>query len=197
MLSTSYAARRRRLWRRGLFCAGRGAGAFRTAGLVAGTPSVAHIHPIAGVSSHAQGEADYEEYRRQYDIKKAADAEANFRKIEPLLKTDFGCAFTGAALYAVFINYLIETLEIPIEVVGTQLAANLLYGIFGLTIFLTKRGGLFPLLVQLNFFYSAACFFTSLMLLIVGSPKGATLLVIEGFFVLTLAQFERARLREA
>lgn len=114
-----------------------------------------------------------------------------------LLIFDFYCGLSGGLLYFIFFDFLIGTLGLPHWVVTTQLFANTVYGIFGASLFFsrTQSRSLFWTLVIMNFVYAIFCMGLSLFLFQPENYWGATLVLVEGAFVFTLAKGERDSLK--
>ena len=106
---------------------------------------------------------------------------------------DFTCALAGAIVFWLMFDFLVESIGLPRPLVWAQFLANLFYGLFGVIAFAfqTERVEWFRLLVTMNWIYACLCFGTCLTLAWTGNTTGATLLLLEGMMIATLAFWER------
>lgn len=117
------------------------------------------------------------------------------RKIDSkkMLVIDFSCAFLGALFYISFQNLLVEKLLFPLNLLQAQLMANLIYGIFGLTIYIMKKNTTENLrfLMKMNALYAAVCLAAAVFYGFTGFMAVGFLLLIEAVLILFLVSLER------
>ncbi|HEX4924075.1 MAG TPA: hypothetical protein VFV50_08315 [Bdellovibrionales bacterium] len=114
-----------------------------------------------------------------------------------LLFVDFFCALTGGLVYHFWGGLIIELFRVSYEVLAFQIAANFSYAAFGFTLILAghRLRRAWPMLVWMNFAYSIVCFGLSVHFINTSRAPAASLLALEGLFIVTLAFYERAALK--
>jgi hypothetical protein len=113
-----------------------------------------------------------------------------------LLIIDFSCALGGALAYVLLFDFLQDQLGVPQRLLQFQLGANLLYGMFGVGLFLsgTRRAPYFRFLIRMNLLYAVICTLLGLALLGNTQLLASALILGEVILITGLALWERQML---
>jgi hypothetical protein len=108
-----------------------------------------------------------------------------------MLLLDVYFAFSGALVYFLFFDVLIGYVGMPRWTAVSQLAANFLYGVYGLSVFLsrTTNSAWFRSLIFSNIGYAILCAVVGLSL-ISENKLASAVLISEALLILVLAKFE-------
>jgi len=103
---------------------------------------------------------------------------------------DFCCALLGALGYFLLFDFLQNSLAIPLWLVRIQLTANLLYGLFGIHLFISHREAWLGRLAIMNLVYALFCLGVALVLFRSEILAASAFLLVEGLLIGGLAKFE-------